>query len=149
MVALAPPALRRADGESPLTALRGLVSEALACCLDAGRVVEGVLLFQRGRGVILRQALATRTDLTELTEVVPDLAARLHALRTALSAPEGETPSPANTGLRVDPLDWPRRHHRSGGEAPPASPTRSKWSSDGSAPKRPYPAYRTRPVWPS
>ncbi|MFJ8158494.1 CHAT domain-containing protein [Streptomyces sp. NPDC094468] len=106
LIALAPPALRRADGESRLTALRGLASEALACCLEAGRVAEGVLLFERGRGVILRQALAARTDLTELTEVAPDLAARLHALRTALSAPEGETPSPADTGLRVDSLDW-------------------------------------------
>ncbi|MFF3019064.1 CHAT domain-containing protein [Streptomyces sp. NPDC057939] len=102
---VAPSALRRADQEARLTALRGLASDALACCLDAGRTSEGVLLFEQGRGVILRQALAARTDLTELSELAPELAERLHVLQSALSAPEEARPAPGNDiGARIDPL---------------------------------------------
>ncbi|MFF7250104.1 CHAT domain-containing protein [Embleya sp. NPDC008237] len=88
LLRIAPAALRRADREYRLTALRGIASNALACCLAAGRVADGVRLFERGRGVILRQALDAHADLAELDSLAPELAVRFRALQHALAESE-------------------------------------------------------------
>ncbi|WP_424210929.1 CHAT domain-containing protein [Streptomyces sp. BI20] len=104
LLRIAPAALRRADREHRLTALRGLASDALACCLNADRVTEGVLLFERGRGVVLRQALDGRADLAEVDTLAPHLAARLRTLRRALAETETPDAPPADaTGDRRTP----------------------------------------------
>src|SRR5674536_170052 len=55
-----------------------------ACCVHAGLVDRAVELFEQGRGVLLGQALDTRTDLTTLAEQHSDLAERFTALRDDL-----------------------------------------------------------------
>src|SRR5262249_39064884 len=60
---LAPRGLTRGDQEHLLDGLDGLGSEAAACCVQAGQPGRAVELFEQGRGVLLGQALDTRTDL--------------------------------------------------------------------------------------
>jgi tetratricopeptide (TPR) repeat protein len=81
---VAPRSLARRDQEQLLEDLGGLASEAAACCVHAGLVDRAVELFEQGRGVLLGQALDTRTDLTALAEQHPDLAERFTALRDDL-----------------------------------------------------------------
>ena len=59
-------------------------ADAAACCAHAGLPGRAVELFEQGRGVLLGQALDTRTDLTALAERHPGLAARFTALRDDL-----------------------------------------------------------------
>ena len=81
---VAPRSLTRGDQEYLLEDLGGLAADAVACCVHAGLVDRAVELFEQGRGVLLGQALDTRTDLTTLTEQHPGLAARFTALRDDL-----------------------------------------------------------------
>ncbi|MGH3195967.1 MAG: CHAT domain-containing protein [Streptosporangiaceae bacterium] len=76
--------LTRADQEHLLEELGGLGADAAACCVHAGLMDRAVELFEQGRGVLLGQALDTRTDLTALTERHPSLAARFTVLRDNL-----------------------------------------------------------------
>jgi protein involved in temperature-dependent protein secretion len=78
---VAPRSLTRGDQEHLLEELGGLGAEAAACCVHAGLTNQAVELFEQGRGVLLGQALDTRTDLTALTVRHPDLAARFTLLR--------------------------------------------------------------------
>jgi tetratricopeptide (TPR) repeat protein len=82
-----PRALRRADQQDVLASLTGIASEAATCCVLAGLTDRAVELLEQGRGVLLGQALDTRTDLTILTEQHPELAERFTALRDALDSP--------------------------------------------------------------
>ena len=81
---VAPRSLTRGDQEHLLEELGGLGADAAACCVHAGLADRAVELFEQGRGVLLGQALDTRTDLTALAEQHPGLAARFTALRDDL-----------------------------------------------------------------
>ena len=81
---VAPRSLTRGDQEHLLEELGGLGADAAACCVHAGLTDRAVELFEQGRGVLLGQALDTRTDLTALAEQHPGLAARFTALRDDL-----------------------------------------------------------------
>ncbi|WP_329092693.1 CHAT domain-containing protein [Actinomadura citrea] len=82
-----PRGLDRRDQEILLGDMGGIGSDAAACCVRAGQVESGVELFEQGRGLLLGQALDTRTDLTALSERHPDLAGRFTALCTELDRP--------------------------------------------------------------
>jgi hypothetical protein len=77
---LAPRSLARADQEHLLAEMGGLAADAAACCVHAGLTGRAVELFEQGRGVLLGQALDTRTDVTALAEVHPALAGQFTAL---------------------------------------------------------------------
>jgi hypothetical protein len=79
-----PRSLTRGDQEHLLEEQGGLAADAAACCVHAGLADRAVELFEQGRGVLLGQALDTRTDLTALAEQHPDLAARFTVLRDDL-----------------------------------------------------------------
>jgi tetratricopeptide (TPR) repeat protein len=86
-----PRSLTRRDQEEQLEALEGLGglgADAAACCVHAGLDGRAVELFEQGRGVLLGQALDTRTDLTALAEQHPGLAARFTVLRDDLDRAE-------------------------------------------------------------
>jgi hypothetical protein len=74
----------RSDQEFWLSEMAGLGSQAAACCLQAGQPERAVELLEQGRGVLLGQALDIRTDLTEITERDPQLAAEFIRLRDQL-----------------------------------------------------------------
>jgi tetratricopeptide (TPR) repeat protein len=93
---MVPRSLTRRDQEEQLEALEGLgalAEDAAACCVHAGLAGRAVELFEQGRGVLLGQALDTRTDLTALAGQHPDLAARFTALRGDLDR-AGDTAGP-------------------------------------------------------
>ena len=79
-----PRSLVRRDQEHLLAELTGLASEAAACSVHAGQKDRAVELLEQGRGILLSQALDTRTDLTALAEQYPDLAERFRTLRDAV-----------------------------------------------------------------
>jgi hypothetical protein len=80
----APRALARRDQEYQSAQAQDLGSDAVACCVHAGLPSRAVELFDQSRGVLLGQALDTRTDLTSLAAAYPDIAARFVALRDRL-----------------------------------------------------------------
>jgi hypothetical protein len=101
---VAPRGLGRADQEYELAQLPGLGSRAAACCLQLGQADLALRLLEQGRGVLLGQALDTRTDLTALERVRPDLARRFVQLREQLDESGG------TAGLSAPgPLDGPGR----------------------------------------
>lgn len=63
-----------------------LASDAAACALDVGRPDQAVELLEMGRGVLLAQALESRTDLTDLRERAPELADRFDYLCARLDS---------------------------------------------------------------
>ncbi|WP_007513563.1 CHAT domain-containing protein [Pseudofrankia saprophytica] len=83
--------LDRSDQEFLLGELGGLASEAAGCCLRAGLVTRAFELLDQGRGVLLGQALDTRTDLTALQERHPDLASQFVALRDEIDRADPAT----------------------------------------------------------
>ncbi len=80
---VAPRNLARPDQEHRIGELDTLGSDAAACHIRAGMPERALEVLEQGRGVLLGQALDTRTDLTALAESHPDLAARFVALREA------------------------------------------------------------------
>jgi hypothetical protein len=86
--------LNRGDQQYLLAEFGGLGADAAACSVRAGIVGRAVELFEQGRGVLLGQALDTRTDLTALTEQHPELAASFIHLRDVLD----RTYNPAEQG---------------------------------------------------
>ena len=119
----APRSLPRGDQEHLLGELGGLGADAAVCCARAGLTDRAVELFEQGRGVLLGQALDTRTDLTALTKRHPGLAARFTVLRDDLdraddpSGPPTALPHPGQARFTAPPddLEW-------AGD-PPGSPT--------------------------
>ncbi|MCK9900140.1 CHAT domain-containing protein [Frankia sp. Cpl3] len=105
---LAPRGLDRGDQEHLLAEPGTLGADAAACCVRAGRPERAVELFEQGRGVLLRQALDTRTDLTALAERHPGIARRFTVLRASLDQADepGGRPAPArrNTAAAFDQL---------------------------------------------
>ncbi|MET8221215.1 tetratricopeptide repeat protein [Streptomyces hirsutus] len=102
--------------ETALADQAGLVSMAAQAALDAGRPTDAVEFLELGRGVLWSQSIDLRTDLAEIEEADPELAARLAAVRHALDSspslgevtgglpPKTGTPEPASPEP-VDP-DW-------------------------------------------
>jgi CHAT domain-containing protein/tetratricopeptide (TPR) repeat protein len=93
---VAPRNVARRDQEVLLGSLGDLAPEATACCIHAGMPDRAIELFENGRGILLSQALDTRTDLTALGERYPDLAQRFVNLRDNLD-------SVTSDGLPSDP----------------------------------------------
>jgi CHAT domain/Tetratricopeptide repeat len=79
--------LTRRDQEFLLDGTHGIGSEAAACCVRVGSAAQAVELFEQGRGLLLSQALDSRTDLTALAERHPELADRFTALCAELDSP--------------------------------------------------------------
>jgi hypothetical protein len=79
--------LTRRDKEFMLDGTGGIGSDAAACCVQAGSLAQAVELFEQGRGLLLSQALDSRTDLTALAERHPALADRFAMLRGHLDLP--------------------------------------------------------------
>jgi tetratricopeptide (TPR) repeat protein len=88
---VAPRELGRADQEHRLGGHPGLVSEAIAAHMAIGDVTGAVEVAELGRGILLSAALDTRTELTELDETAPELAAEFRAVQTALNAPDTDS----------------------------------------------------------
>ncbi|MFI2031827.1 CHAT domain-containing protein [Streptomyces buecherae] len=82
-----PRQLARRDQQFLLDGTHGIGSDAAACCVRVGSVTQAVELFEQGRGLLLSQALDSRTDLTALAEHQPELAARFTALCSELDSP--------------------------------------------------------------
>lgn len=99
-----PRGLDRRDKEVLLGDMGGIGSDAAACCVRAGQAEYGVELFEQGRGLLLGQALDTRTDLTALSERDPDLAGRFTALCAELDRP---APAAGIPGGGADPAPQP------------------------------------------
>jgi tetratricopeptide (TPR) repeat protein len=68
-----------------------LARDAAAAAIAAGDHVLAVELLEQGRGVVWAQQLDTRTDLTDLENTRPDLAAQLHDCLTVLDRPARST----------------------------------------------------------
>ena len=81
------PGLGRADQERLLREFAGLASDAAACAIARGQAGYAVELLEQGRGVLLGQAMDSRTSDSTLAERHPDLARRLAALHRTLDRP--------------------------------------------------------------
>ncbi|MBQ0829386.1 CHAT domain-containing protein [Streptomyces tagetis] len=88
---LAARGLPRSDATRWMAEYSRLASDAAACALAAGEPDRAVEVLEMGRGVLLAQALESRTDLTELRERAPALAERFDHLCARLddSATDG------------------------------------------------------------
>ncbi|MEX5709698.1 CHAT domain-containing protein [Parafrankia sp. FMc6] len=86
---VAPRELTRRDQEDFLAEAGGLSAAAAVCALRAGDFARAVELFEQGRGVLLTQALDTRSELGALRKIRPDLADRFQSLAATLDSPTG------------------------------------------------------------
>jgi tetratricopeptide (TPR) repeat protein len=97
---VAPRELSRADQEHQLGGHPGLVSEAIAAHLDIGDAGGAVEVAELGRGILLSAALDTRTELTELDEIAPELATEFRSLRNALNAVDTDSSAVTDAARR-------------------------------------------------
>ncbi|UXY25984.1 CHAT domain-containing tetratricopeptide repeat protein [Streptomyces sp. HUAS TT20] len=103
---VAPRQLARGDQQYALGGFAGLAGDAAALVLANPRGTEqdcaarALRLLEAGRAVLLSQVLDTRSDLTDLHEQHPELAARFVVLRDRLDQPE-------TSALTVVPADAP------------------------------------------
>ncbi|CAG7566273.1 unnamed protein product [Fusarium equiseti] len=96
---VSPRALANVDKQHVLRQFSGLASTAAAVCLNVGsEPVEALQLLEAGRGIITTQLLDMRSDVTNLEEQYPDLAARFIALRSLLGAPNDHSMSMDHAG---------------------------------------------------
>jgi CHAT domain-containing protein/tetratricopeptide (TPR) repeat protein len=77
--------LDRVTQEARLALRNGLTSEAATHAIAEGSPARAVELLEQGRSVLWAQAVQTRTDLSVLRAVAPELADRLDRARSALS----------------------------------------------------------------
>ena len=123
---MAPRSLGRPDQEYWLREMSGVAEEAAAACLQAGQLEQAVELWEQCRGVLLGQALDLRSDLDELAQRHPELAAEFSRLRDVINGghrlgrgaemPEmtvpQSTPSPADAGQRIRAeIDQRQQHY--------------------------------------
>jgi tetratricopeptide (TPR) repeat protein len=95
---VAPRQLARTDQQRHISGFAGLASDAAAYALAderrgqsrAQRAARAISLLEQGRGIILSQALDTRSDLTDLRRLRPDLAERYERLRDLLDRPPAD-----------------------------------------------------------
>jgi tetratricopeptide (TPR) repeat protein len=98
---IAPRTLARIDQEKALSGTADLASDACAAAIRAGAPVEGIRLFEAGRGILWSQLLETSDDLGELSSVAPELAERFARMREELAAPETALGPVADTAGRL------------------------------------------------
>jgi tetratricopeptide (TPR) repeat protein len=80
--------LSRLDGERLLREFSGAASDAAACAIARGDPEHAVGILERGRGILLGQALDIRAAYDTLREVHPELANRFATVQLALERPE-------------------------------------------------------------
>lgn len=85
-----PRRLARVDQERHLVEVNGLASDAAACALSADDPALAVRWLEQGRGLLLAQALETRTEVADLRDASPALADRFESLRDALDVSHAE-----------------------------------------------------------
>jgi tetratricopeptide (TPR) repeat protein len=98
---VAPRQLARTDQQRQIGGFAGLAADAAAYALAderpgqtrAQRAARALSLLEHGRGILLSQALDTRSDLTDLRRSRPDLAERYERLRDLLDRPLAEVPA--------------------------------------------------------
>src|SRR5262249_15593839 len=107
--------LRRADRQRHLILLQGAGPEAACAAAAVGDLDRAWAVLEQGRGVLLSQALETRTDTSDLRRQHPDLADRLDRLRRLLNtdAEDLDRPGPdrslGETARQRDlTLEWER-----------------------------------------
>ncbi|MFF0429046.1 CHAT domain-containing protein [Streptomyces sp. NPDC004520] len=89
---VAPRRLGRRDQQTNLASLAGLAADAAALMLNAPgaasrqSAARALQLLEQGRGILIGQALDSRSDLTELKVRHPELARQFEALRDELDA---------------------------------------------------------------
>ncbi|MFF0472971.1 CHAT domain-containing protein [Streptomyces sp. NPDC004284] len=94
--------LTRTDRERLIARFPSLVADAAGCAVRAGRAERAVELLEQGRGILIAQALETRTDHAEVHKWAPGLADRLRQVLDELEQlPDG----PYRTA------DWERQDH--------------------------------------
>jgi hypothetical protein len=81
MASAAPPALEGADRRHRLATVVGIGAHAAACALAAGQPVRAVELLELARGLLMAEALGSRSELARLQERAPDLVAEFTRLR--------------------------------------------------------------------
>ncbi|MDX3583433.1 CHAT domain-containing protein [Streptomyces europaeiscabiei] len=81
-----------------LAAVENLPSDAAAIALQVAEPMLAVTLLERGRGVLLTQALRGRTDLNSLRSHAPELANRMERTRRGLEVAEQEIISASQAG---------------------------------------------------
>jgi tetratricopeptide (TPR) repeat protein len=90
---VAPRRLKRLYRQDQVGRFSFLASEAAALILSDSsrpedeRATRALQTLETGRGVLLSQTLETRSDITDLREAHPELAARFEELRDAMDAP--------------------------------------------------------------
>ncbi|MET7403764.1 hypothetical protein ABZS66_60875, partial [Dactylosporangium sp. NPDC005572] len=98
----------RADEEHDLARFAQVPGDAAACALHAGDARLALELLEVGTGVMLARTLELRTDLTELRERFPDVAARLEQAAGAIGD-GGPAASGTAAGVAAGTLDGIRR----------------------------------------
>ncbi|MBE8470525.1 CHAT domain-containing protein [Streptomyces justiciae] len=83
---IAPRQLLRPDREYGLGELSGLPAEAASAALHLGRPEHALLLLEHARGLLLREGMSGRDDLTEVRRADPEAADDLVRLRDLLNA---------------------------------------------------------------
>ncbi|MEU2042687.1 CHAT domain-containing protein [Nocardia niwae] len=79
------------DQEHRLSGHHGLVGETIEAHCAINDLVGAVEIAELGRGVLLAAQLDARTDLTDLDDALPELAARLRRVRELLDTPHSNT----------------------------------------------------------
>lgn len=82
-------AIDRADQEWVLRPVHNLSRMAAAAAIRCGEPAQAVELLEHGRAVLAAQTLETRSPLTELASLEPELATRLERLRVELDQSSG------------------------------------------------------------
>ena len=130
---IVPRTLRRPDQEHRLVRLAGIASDAAAAAAAQGDVARAVRLLEQGRGVLLGQALDTRTDLAAVQTVAPGDAERFTALCQALDEGPVRRTDRAALADELDALVARIRTHRGLEDflAPPDDATLFAAATDG------------------
>jgi tetratricopeptide (TPR) repeat protein len=89
--------VERADRERRLRAASGLAATVAAAAISTGRPERAVELLEQARGLVLASTLETRSDLTELRSLAPDLATPFDELRRAVNALDHDSAALAGT----------------------------------------------------
>jgi tetratricopeptide (TPR) repeat protein len=118
---VAPHRLERADQQHAISEFDGIAADAASLALSSPaiparqRAATALGLLEAGRAVLLSQALQTRSDLTDLGALHPDLAARFINLRDLLDQPAETSPSaiasPASVNAASQSTPALDRHH--------------------------------------
>jgi tetratricopeptide (TPR) repeat protein len=90
---LASRGLNLSDRHYQLDLGAGIGAQAAACALAADQPSRAVELLEQARGLLLGEALGSRSDLARLRRLAPDLAAEFTRLRDLLDATDA-TPAP-------------------------------------------------------